>query len=45
MRNKLEYCGFTVLLCRTPEGVECALRELGVPLRGTVRAHRVREAA
>jgi hypothetical protein len=38
MRQRLEYCGCTVLLCRTPEGMECALRELGVPLRGSVAA-------
>jgi hypothetical protein len=38
MRQRLEYCGCTVLLCRTPEGMECALRELGVPLRGSVVA-------
>jgi hypothetical protein len=36
MRIKLEYCGCKVLLCRTPEGMENALRELGVPLRGSV---------
>ena len=38
MRDKLEYCGCTVLLCRTPEGVECSLRELGLPLRASVAA-------
>jgi hypothetical protein len=37
MRHKLEYCGCAVLLCRTVEGMECALRELGVPLRASVK--------
>jgi hypothetical protein len=38
MARKLRYCGADVLLCRSVEGVECALRELGVPLRATVAA-------
>jgi hypothetical protein len=38
MHRRLTYIGCDVLLCRTPEGVECALRELGVPLRGSVAA-------
>jgi hypothetical protein len=36
--RRLEYQGFPVLMCRTPEGVECALRELGVPLKASVAA-------
>jgi hypothetical protein len=36
MHRKLGYCGCTVLVCRSLEGVECSLRELGVPLRGSV---------
>lgn len=38
MSRKLRYCGADVLMCRTPEGVECALRELGVPLKASVAA-------
>lgn len=38
MMRKLTYCGADVLLCRSVPGVECALRELGVPLRGRVAA-------
>jgi hypothetical protein len=38
MHRKLGYCGCTVLVCRSLEGVECALRELGVPLRAGVMA-------
>lgn len=38
MGRKLTYCGADVVVCRSVEGVECALRELGVPLRGSVLA-------
>lgn len=38
MHRRLTYIGCDVLVCRTPEGVECALRELGLPLRGSVAA-------
>ena len=38
MHRKLRYCGADVLLCRSLEGVGCALRGLGVPLRGSVAA-------
>jgi hypothetical protein len=36
MIRKLEYCGCRVLVCRTLACVETSLRELGVPLRGSV---------
>jgi VRR-NUC domain-containing protein len=36
MINRLIYCGAEVMVCKTLEGVECALRELGVPLRASV---------
>jgi hypothetical protein len=36
MHRKLGYCGCTVLVCRTLACVESSLRELGVPLRGSV---------
>jgi hypothetical protein len=36
MHRKLGYCGCTVLVCRSLGGVECSLRELGLPLRGSV---------
>jgi hypothetical protein len=38
MHRKLTYCGADVLLCRSVPGVECALRELGLPLKGSVVA-------
>ena len=36
MIDKLIYCGAEVMCCRSLDGVECALRELGVPLRARV---------
>jgi hypothetical protein len=36
MHRKLGYCGCTVLVSRSLEGVETSLRELGLPLRGSV---------
>jgi hypothetical protein len=36
MHRKLGYCGCTVLVCRSVEGVECSLRELGLPLRASI---------
>jgi hypothetical protein len=34
--RRLHYCGATVVTCKTLECVETSLRELGVPLRGSV---------
>jgi hypothetical protein len=34
--RRLIYSGAEVMLCRSVEGVEAALRECGVPLRATV---------
>lgn len=34
--RKLTYCGALVVTCRSLECVECALRELGMPLHATV---------
>jgi len=36
MARRLTYCGADVLYCRSVDGVENALRELGVPLRASV---------
>lgn len=33
LHNRLVFCGFEVIVCRSLECVEGALRELGVPLR------------
>jgi hypothetical protein len=38
MHKRLIYCGAEVMLCRSVEGVETALRECGVHLRATVSA-------
>jgi hypothetical protein len=36
MHRKLVYCGAEVITCKTLECIETALREIGVPLRGSV---------
>ena len=38
MQQMLAYCGCTVMLCRTVDDVEQALRNASVPLRATVSA-------
>ena len=38
MIDKLILCGCEVCVCRSLECVECSLRELGMPLRGSVAA-------
>jgi hypothetical protein len=35
-QHRLAYNGAAVVTCKTLEGVECSLRELGLPLRGSV---------
>jgi hypothetical protein len=35
-QRRLTYNGAAVVTCKTLEGVECSLRELGLPLRGSV---------
>lgn len=40
VHEKLRLCGATVLVARSIEGIECALLEMGIPLRATTSGSR-----
>lgn len=42
VHEKLRLCGATVLVARSIEGIECALLELGVPLRASTGSRPMR---
>lgn len=42
VHEKLRLCGATVLVARSIEGIECALRELGIPLMASARSRPMR---